>query len=91
MKKTQKQDYFAESQTQNLRTLQVSRLGFGCCGLTGYLSDGLSQEDGCQIIKQAFMRGITFFDTSDLYGADHGNEVMLGKVVCFFNNDMNLI
>ncbi|XP_022958734.1 perakine reductase-like [Cucurbita moschata] len=61
--------------------LEVSRLGFGCAGLSGYLSAPLSHEEGCNIIKQAFIKGITFFDSSDLYGADHDNEIMIGKAL----------
>ncbi|KAL0551112.1 hypothetical protein IC582_010194 [Cucumis melo] len=61
--------------------LEVSRLGFGCAGLSGILNSPLSHEEGCKIIKQAFIRGITFFDSSDLYGADHDNEIMIGKAL----------
>lgn len=64
--------------------LQVSRLGFGCVGLSGILNAPLSHEDGCSVIKQAFNNGITFFDTADVYGENHDNEVMVGKV--FFRN-----
>ncbi|CAK9329131.1 unnamed protein product [Citrullus colocynthis] len=61
--------------------LEVSRLGFGCAGLSGSLNTPLSHEEGCQIIKQAFIRGITFFDSSDLNGVDHDNEIMIGKAL----------
>lgn len=40
----------------------------------------LSHEAGCSIIKEAFNKGITFFDTSDLYGHEGDNEIMVGKV-----------
>jgi len=60
--------------------MQVSRLGFGCGGLSGIFNAPLSHEDGCSIIKEVFNRGVTFFDTSDLYGDDHDNEIMVGKV-----------
>ncbi|KAL3507822.1 hypothetical protein ACH5RR_033204 [Cinchona calisaya] len=60
--------------------LKVSRLGFGCVGLTGLYNAPLSHEEGCLIIKEAFDRGITFFDTSDLYGLNE-NEVMIGKAL----------
>ncbi|KAG4157102.1 hypothetical protein ERO13_D02G041100v2, partial [Gossypium hirsutum] len=57
----------------------VSRLGFGCVGLSGVYNAPLSHEEGCSIIKEAFNRGITFFDTADIYGEKHDNEIMLGK------------
>lgn len=76
--------------SEKLLTLQVSRLGFGCAGLSGSLNTPLSHEEGCQIIKQAFIRGITFFDSSDLYGVDHDNEIMIGKVGVLFPMSITL-
>ncbi|KAK9930923.1 hypothetical protein M0R45_018225 [Rubus argutus] len=62
--------------------LEVSRLGFGCGGLSGiYKATPLSHEAGCSVIREAFDRGITFFDTSDLYGHNHDNEIMVGKAL----------
>lgn len=61
--------------------LEVSRLGFGCGGLSGIYNAPLSHEDGCSIIKEVFNRGVTFFDTSDLYGHKHDNEIMVGKAL----------
>ncbi|KAL5712498.1 hypothetical protein ACHQM5_014665 [Ranunculus cassubicifolius] len=61
--------------------LQVSRLGFGCGGLSGIYNAPLSHEAGCSVIKDAFNKGITLFDTSDIYGANHHNEIMLGKAL----------
>lgn len=61
--------------------LEVSRLGFGCGGLSGIFNAPLSHEDGCSIIKEVFNRGVTFFDTSDLYGHKHDNEIMVGKAL----------
>ncbi|MBA0647614.1 hypothetical protein Goklo_015456 [Gossypium klotzschianum] len=61
--------------------LEVSKLGFGCVGLSGVYNAPLSHEEGCSIIKEAFNRGITFFDTADIYGEKHDNEIMLGKAL----------
>ncbi|KAK7345912.1 hypothetical protein VNO77_16528 [Canavalia gladiata] len=61
--------------------LEVSRLGFGCGCLTGYYNAPLSHEDGSLIIKEAFNKGITFFDTADIYGHNHDNEFMVGKAL----------
>ncbi|KAH7543670.1 hypothetical protein FEM48_Zijuj02G0209900 [Ziziphus jujuba var. spinosa] len=56
--------------------LEVSKLGCGCMRL----SDIQSEEDGILIIKEAFNKGITYFDTADLYGA-HSNELLVGKAL----------
>ncbi|CAJ1961106.1 unnamed protein product [Sphenostylis stenocarpa] len=60
--------------------LQVSKLGFGCMGLTGAYNEPLPEEDGISIIKHAFSQGITFFDTADFYGAN-ANEILVGKAL----------
>ncbi|KAK1592069.1 hypothetical protein Q3G72_018763 [Acer saccharum] len=60
---------------------EVSRLGFGCAGLSGYYNASIPHEAGCSIIKEAFSKGITLFDTADIYGDDHDNEIMVGKAL----------
>ncbi|KDP40235.1 hypothetical protein JCGZ_02233 [Jatropha curcas] len=61
--------------------LEVSVLGFGCAGLSGIYNPPLPHEVGCEFMKEVFSKGITFFDTSDLYGDDHDNEIMVGKAL----------
>lgn len=60
--------------------LEVSKLGFGCMGLSGVYNSPLSEEDGIAIIKDAYSKGVTFFDTADVYGAS-ANEVLVGKAL----------
>lgn len=60
--------------------LEVSKLGFGCMGLTGAYNDPVSDDVGISIIKHAFDRGVTFFDTSDVYGPKT-NEILVGKAL----------
>ena len=47
-------------------------------GLSGAYYDPLPEEEGISI-KYAFSKGITLFDTADIYGAN-ANEVLVGKV-----------
>ncbi|KAA8537003.1 hypothetical protein F0562_029481 [Nyssa sinensis] len=61
--------------------LEVSKLGLGCMELTGGLSSAVPEEVGISIIKDAFNKGITFFDTADIYGVDHANEILVGKAL----------
>ncbi|GAY44646.1 hypothetical protein CUMW_083490 [Citrus unshiu] len=60
--------------------LEVSKLGFGCMSLSGGYNSPVSEEDGISIIKHAFNKGITFFDTADKYGP-YTNEILLGKAL----------
>ncbi|MFQ6635080.1 hypothetical protein Gotur_011069 [Gossypium turneri] len=57
----------------------VSMLGFGCMGLTGIYNYPVPEDVDISIIKQAIDIGITFFDTSDIYGPK-SNELLVGKV-----------
>ncbi|CAL5397457.1 unnamed protein product [Camellia sinensis] len=61
--------------------LEVSKLGYGCMGLTRMYNSLIPEEDGIAIIKYAFSKGITFFDTSYIYGADNANEILVGKCI----------
>ncbi|KAH9754033.1 Aldo ket red domain-containing protein [Citrus sinensis] len=58
--------------------LEVSKLGLGCMNLSSGYSSPVSEEDGISMIKHAFSKGITFFDTADVYG-QNANEILLGK------------
>ncbi|CAK7340943.1 unnamed protein product [Dovyalis caffra] len=60
--------------------LEVSKLGFGCMTLTGAYNAPIPEEVGISIIKHAFNKGITFFDTSDVCGP-YTNEILLGKAL----------
>ena len=49
-------------------------------GLTGVYNSPVHEAEGIAIIKEAFSKGVTFFDSSDVYGTDHANEYLIGKV-----------
>ena len=59
--------------------LEVSALGFGCMGLSYGYGPGLSRAEGIQMIRSAFERGVTLFDTAEAYGAL--NEEMVGEAL----------
>ncbi|KAM0863303.1 hypothetical protein ACQ4PT_044683 [Festuca glaucescens] len=60
--------------------LEVSKIGFGCMGLTGVYNAPVPEDAGVAVIRRAFEAGVTFFDTADVYGP-HTNEVLLGKAL----------
>ena len=47
-------------------------------GLSGVYNDPVQEEVGISIIMYAFSKGITFFDSADVYGAN-ANEVWLER------------
>ncbi len=60
--------------------LAVSALGYGCMGLDFAYGHRLSKQDGITLIRQAVDRGVTFFDTAEIYGP-YTNEVMVGEAL----------
>ena len=59
--------------------LKVSALGYGGMGLSFGYGPGLDRAAGVQMIRAAFERGVTFFDTAEAYGAR--NEEMVGEAL----------
>jgi len=58
--------------------LEVSAIGLGCMSLSGAYGDALSMDDAASLLRGAFDRGVTFFDTAEIYGPML-NERQLGK------------
>ena len=60
--------------------LEVSALGLGCMGLSHGYGQPVADEDGIALIRDAVDRGITFFDTAQVYGP-FTNETLVGKAL----------
>jgi aryl-alcohol dehydrogenase-like predicted oxidoreductase len=56
--------------------LNVSALGLGCMGISFSYATQLSREDGVALIRAAVERGVTFFDTAEVYGPFTNEEVV---------------
>jgi len=54
----------------------VSAIGLGCMGISFGYADKLSKEDGVALIRGAVERGVTFFDTAEVYGPFENEEVV---------------
>lgn len=65
-----------QKRTLGTSGLEVSALGFGCMGLNFGLGPGLSKADAVSLIRAAFERGITFFDTAEAYGPGTNEEIV---------------
>jgi aryl-alcohol dehydrogenase-like predicted oxidoreductase len=60
--------------------LSVSAFGLGCMGIDFGYSHKLSKDDGVKLIREAADRGVTFFDTAEVYGP-FTNENMVGQAL----------
>ncbi|WP_461138503.1 aldo/keto reductase [Spirosoma pomorum] len=67
--------------------LNVSALGLGCMGLSFGLGPATSRQDAVNLIRNAFERGVTFFDTAEAYGPNE-NEELLGEALEPFRKDV---
>ncbi|HEY4245441.1 MAG TPA: aldo/keto reductase [Lacunisphaera sp.] len=69
-----------QKRTLGKSNLNVSALGFGCMGLNFSYGHALSKEAGITLIRQAVDRGVTFFDTAEVYGP-FTNEEIVGEAL----------
>src|SRR5262245_60595895 len=56
--------------------LEVSALGLGCMGMSFAYGPPMDKRDGIALIRAAVERGITFFDTAEVYGAFTNEELV---------------
>lgn len=60
--------------------LEVSAIGLGCMGLSYGYGPATERLEGIRLIRAAFERGVTFFDTAEAYGP-FLNEELLGEAL----------
>lgn len=60
--------------------LEVSAIGFGCMGLNYAYANVLDKNDAISLVQAAVERGVTFFDTAEMYGP-FTNEELVGEAL----------
>lgn len=63
-------------QTRKLGQLEVSALGLGCMGLSFAFGPATDRPEAIKLIRAAYERGVTFFDTAEAYGPGLNEEVV---------------
>ena len=67
--------------------LEVSALGLGCMGLSSAYGPATDKQEAIRLIRSAFERGITFFDTAEAYGP-FVNEQLVGEALAPMRNQV---
>src|SRR6195256_870820 len=67
--------------------LEVSAIGLGCMGLSFGLGPAVDKNEGISLIRAAVERGVTFFDTAEVYGP-FTNEELVGEALAPFRDEV---
>ena len=62
------------------KNLEVSALGLGCMGMSFGLGPAADKQEMISLIRTAVDRGVTFFDTAEVYGP-YANEELVGEAL----------
>jgi aryl-alcohol dehydrogenase-like predicted oxidoreductase len=65
---------------RTLATLEVSELGFGCMSISANYGPAADRSQGIEVIRAAHDKGVTFFDTAEVYGP-YTNEDLVGEAL----------
>ena len=67
--------------------LEVSAIGLGCMGLSFGFGPPVDKQEGISLIRAAVEKGITFFDTAEVYGP-YTNEELVGEALAPFRKQV---
>src|SRR6266481_1868155 len=74
---------------RKLGTLEVSELGFGCMNLASNYGPAAPIDDAIKVIREAHGKGVTFFDTAEVYGP-YTSETIVGGALEPFRNEVKI-
>jgi aryl-alcohol dehydrogenase-like predicted oxidoreductase len=66
--------------TRKLGKLEVSEIGFGCMSISANYGPAADRNQGIEVIRAAHDKGVTFFDTAEVYGP-YTNEELVGEAL----------
>ena len=75
--------------TRKLGTLEVSALGAGCMSISANYGPPADKDQGIRTIRTAFEKGVTFFDTAEVYGP-YTNETLVGEALAPFRDKVSI-
>lgn len=75
--------------TRKLGTLEVSEIGAGCMSISANYGAAADKNQGINTIRTAFEKGVTFFDTAEVYGP-YTNEELVGEALTPFRDKVRI-
>ena len=76
-----------QKRTLGKSNLEVSAIGLGCMGLSFGYGPAVDKQEGISLIRAAFERGVTFFDTAEAYGP-FTNEELVGEALAPYRDQV---
>lgn len=74
---------------RRLGNLNVSAIGLGCLPMVGYYGGQYDKREMITLIRRAYDKGVTFFDTAEVYGP-YTSEEWVGEAVAPFRNKIKI-
>jgi len=75
--------------SRNLGTLEVSQLGAGCMSISANYGPAADRQQGIATLREAHERGVTFFDTAEVYGP-YVNEELVGEALAPIRHEVKI-
>ncbi|MGM9743111.1 MAG: aldo/keto reductase [Candidatus Cryptobacteroides sp.] len=83
------QSVIADSNYRHLMGLGVSPIGLGCLPMVGYYGGKYDKNEMIALIRRAYDKGVTFFDTAEVYGP-HTSEEWVGEALQPFRDKVKI-
>jgi len=77
----------SKMKTRKLGKLEVSEIGAGCMSISANYGPPAPKDKGIKVIRAAHEKGVTFFDTAEVYGP-YTNEELVGEALAPFRNEV---
>ena len=74
---------------RKLGTLEVSELGSGCMSISANYGPPADRGQGIAVIREAHEKGVTFFDSAEVYGP-HTSEELVGEALAPFRDSVRI-
>ena len=74
---------------RRLGKLDVSAIGLGCLPMVGFYGGKYDKREMIALIRRAYDKGVTFFDTAEVYGP-HTSEEWVGEAVAPFRDKIRI-